>query len=267
MSQSTPLLSQTSSDKQRLLGALMAAMRESELSSDQLLPAIVKSYDRAKNVATVQPLIQWVDVNDGLHDRNAFASINVLSLGGGGFHINFPLMAGDLGWIIAADRDISLFKQSLANAKPNSGRIHKFEDGWFVPDVFRKYTVNSSAASTNQMVIESLDGTTCIAIGEGIVNITAPTSVTITTPQATFTGNVTIDQNLQVNQDITVSQNLSVTQNATVTGATAVNGGFTASSGAACTLPANATVGGTTVSTHGHTSSSPGTRTSGGMIP
>src|ERR1700739_2071977 len=237
----TPLLSSTSSDKQRLLGALLSAFREQELTSDQLLPAVVQSYDRVNNIAVIQPLIQWVDIKNEIHSRKALAGINVLSLGGGGFHINFPLNKGDLGWILASDRDISLFKQSLLTSAPNTGRLHKFEDGWFVPDVFRKYTVNS--ADSAAMVIQSTDGTTRIAISEGIVNITAPTSVTVTTPQATFTGNVTINQNLTVQESTTINQNLTVVetvlleQSLTVTGATSVNGGFTASGSAACTLP------------------------------
>ncbi len=253
-----PLLANTSSDKQRLLGALMAAFRGHELTSDQLLPAIVQSFDREANVATIQPLIQWVDVDNGLHSRHALAKINVLSLGGGGFHISFPLKQGDLGWIIAADRDISLFKQSLEEAAPNTGRLHSFEDGWFVPDVFRKYTING--ADTDSMVIQSTDSETRICIREGVVDIFAPTSMTVTTPEATFTGNVTIQQNLTVNETAQIDSTL------TVDGLTTLNGGVNVPN-APATLPAGTTVGGTNVSTHGHISAAPGIRTAAGMIP
>lgn len=245
MSASTqPLLSNNSSQKKRLLGALQAAFEQNTIDDDNLLPCIIKSFDRTNNVAVVQPIISWVTIADDLKPRNELASINVLSLGGGGFHISFPLNPGDLAWIFAADRDISLFKQALAQSKPNTGRLHSFEDGLVIPDVFRKYTINAADAAA--MVIQSTDGTTRIAISEGVINITAPTSVTVTTPIATFTGNVHIKQNL------TVDQNATITQNATVSGS--------------ATLPSATTVGGTNVSNHGHTSSSPGTRTSGGMI-
>lgn len=191
-----PLLSGMSGEKQRMLGAVMSALRNFEMSSDQLLPAIVISFDRAENEATVQPLIQWVDMDDQLHDRNELAKINVMSIGGGGFHISFPLQAGDLGWIFASDRDISLFKQSLQKSQPNTARIHKFEDGLFIPDVFRKYTING--ADDAAMVIQSVDGATRIAVGNGTVNITAPTGVRVDTPQTTFTGSVTINNTLIV---------------------------------------------------------------------
>lgn len=252
------LLSNTSGDKQRLLGALMAAMRGHELTSDQLLPAIVQSFDRENNVAVIQPLIQWVDVNDGLHSRHALAKINVLSLGGGGFNISFPLKQGDLGWIIAADRDISLFKQSLAQAAPNSGRLHDFSDGWFVPDVFRKYTIDG--ADTESMVIQSTDSETRICIREGIVDIFAPSSVTVTTPETVFTGNVTIQQNLRVNETATIDDTL------TADGLATLNAGLSVPN-APASLPAGTTIGGVNATLHGHISSAPGVRTVAGMIP
>lgn len=239
-----PLLSNVSGDKQRMLGALLAALRQNEIMSDQLIPAEIVEFDRVNNIATVQPLIQWVDVNDGLHDRTPLIGLNVFSLGGGGFHISFPLVKGNLGWIAASDRDISLFKQSLAMSAPNTGRLHKFEDGWFIPDVFRQYTLNSNNA--NAMLIESTDGTTAISISEGIVKIIAPTSVLVDSPTSTFTGNVIIQQNLTVTKNAEVQQNLTVDVGAT--------------------LPAGSTVGGINVSTHGHTSSAPGVRTAAGMI-
>lgn len=246
-----PLLSNVSGEKQRLLGALMAALRNNELMSDQLLPAIVQSFDRANNVATIQPLIQWVDVNDGLHSRHPLARINVLSLGGGGFHISFPLAPGDLGWILASDRDISLFKQSLAESQPNTGRLHKFEDGWFVPDVFKKYAINS--ADSAAMVIQSVDGATRIAINENSINITATSAVNVTAPQTTFNGNVTITQNLTVQQSATIDQNLTVQQSGTINHNLSVGDSATVTNSITAdhaTITTDATIAG--ISQHGH---------------
>ena len=253
-----PLLANSSSDKQRMLGALMAAFRNQELQSDQLLPAIVESFDRVTNTAVVKPLIQWVDVNNETHSRHSITKINVLSLGGGGFHISFPIRAGDLGWIIAADRDLSLFKQSLKESKPNTGRLHTFEDGWFVPDVFRQYSI--AEEDSNSLVIQALDSSTRIAISNGTVNITAPTSVKVDTPIANFTGNV------HVSGDVNVDGTTNVQTNFNVEGLSKVNGGFVAAAGKPCTLPATTTVNGITVATHGHISSPAGTRTAGSMI-
>ncbi len=233
-----PVVSADPSDARDLRSALAFMLRQHELRSNQLLPAEVISFDRAKNVATVRPLIMWVDVKDNLIRRNSIANVPVLSLGGGGFHISFPLAPGDLGWIYAADRDLSLFKEKLKESAPNTGRTHRFEDSMFVPDVFRKYTI--AGEDSGAMVLQSTSSATRISIRQDNIKITAPAQVQIDTPTTIITG------------DVQIQKNLTVTQNATVTGATAVNGGFTAAGGKPCTLPATTTVNGKTVDGHQH---------------
>lgn len=234
----------------------MAALFEANaLKTNKLVPARVVQYNRTTNVATLQPMVMLIDVNDNTRDRNKIASAPVLSMGGGGFHINFPLKENDFGWILAADKDISTFLENLAPAPPNSYRKHRFEDSWFIPDVFRQYTING--ADEANLVIQSTDGTTRVSIGEGIVNITAPGSCAVTTPTWTLNGNGIITGNLQINQNLTV------------TGETAVNGGFNATGtggNQTCTLPASTTINGITVATHGHTQDGTSGRTAGGMI-
>lgn len=220
-----------------------------------MLPAIVLSYDRVNNVANILPLIQWVDTQNESITRPGAMSIPVLSLGGGGFHINFPLKKNDLGWIKANDRDLSLFLASLSLSIPPTSRHNSFADAMFIPDVYRNYTINS--ADSGSLVIQTTSSSTRIAIDpNGNINITAPTSLNVTTPTANFSA------------DVNIAGNLKVTKNTTVTGNTAVNGGLdaTGSGSAEVTLPANATIGGITVATHGHISSSPGSRTAGNMI-
>lgn len=230
----TPLIDTRPGEKKRLATAVEAWMRQQILTDDNVLPAKVISYDRATNVAQVQPMIKIVGLDDSTLSRNPLANIPVISLGGGGFHINFPLKKGDLGWIFACDRDIAIYLETLAESPPNSTRVHDFGDGMFVPDVLRQYTINSGDDTNAAMVIQSTDGTTRISIWENNIQITAPTQVTVNTPQTTFTGNVTIQQNLTVDQNATVTETL--------------------------------TVDGTDVNSHGHISESPGTRTAGGMI-
>jgi hypothetical protein len=243
----TPLTNTTSSSKRRLVNALSSMFRNHQLRDDNLLPAQVISFNRTTNVATVQPMIMKVDTSGNNITPNQIVLVPVLSLGGGGFHISFPLVEGSLGWIYAADRDMALFQQTLTMQPPNTTRCHTFNDSMFIPDVFYKYTINASDADA--MVIQSVDGTTRISISEGQVNIFAPTSVTVTTPQATFTNNVTIEG------DLTVDKNVTVDGDTTVTGATYTNGGLDTTgggSGAAVTLSENATVGGLQVYGHDH---------------
>lgn len=234
-----PLTSSVPSEKARMLSALEVMVRSNSIRTDGLIPAEVIQFDRENNVATVRPLIMWVDVQDKTIPRNEFAEINVISLGAGGFHISFPVNQGDLGWIQASDRDLSQFKQTLREAKPNSGRYHKFEDGWFIPDVFRKYVINAEDAEA--MVIQSVDSATRISIRGDNIKITAPTKVLIDTPESEFTGNVTINKKLHVVDDVTMDKNATVAIDMKVADVSVIG--------------------------HGHLSSAPGTRTGGGMIP
>lgn len=221
-----------SGDSARLVNALDALFRAHDINTNKMLPAIVVSFDREKNLATVKPLINWVLMSGQSVERHELANVPVISLGGGGFHISFPLKQGDLGWIHAADRDISLFKQNLTASAPNTGRCHRFDDSMFVPDVFRQYSIKSEDADA--MVIQSTNGATTISIRGDNIKITAPSQVVIDVPDTTITGNLT------VNQSVNILQNLNVAETAIVAG---IN-----------------------VNTHGHISSIPGERTAGDMI-
>ena len=143
---------------------------------DDMLPAIVEQYDPISNRATVRPLIMRIGTDDSLTTRGALASIPVFQLGAGGFMINVKPKQGDIGWVKANDRDISLFLQSYDEAKPNTLRKHKFADAVFFPDVMRGYSVDSE----NGFVIQSVDGEQKIALREdGGITIEAATQVDI----------------------------------------------------------------------------------------
>lgn len=232
MTKLTPLTSASPPARKRLVTALEQLLYSNALFTENLLPAEIVQYDRESNLATVRPMIMFVDVSGNGIRRNQVVGIPVLSLGAGGFHISFPIKEGDLGWIYASDRDISQFKQSLSSTKPSTGRNHKFADGMFIPDMFRKYVINQEDADA--MVIQSVDSATRISIRGDNIKITAPSNVTVDTPLATFTNDVAVGKNL------------------TVTGDAVING--------------EAIVKGIAVSTHGHISSAPGNRTANGMI-
>lgn len=141
------------------------------------LPATVISYNRVTNLAVIQPQIHVLATSGATVQRGQLAAIPVLALGGGGFCITFPLKAGDTGWIEASDRDISLYMQNSSAAPPNTDRLHSFSDGRFIPDAFAKYTFSGDDEA--DMVIQSFDGQTKIALGADHVNIKS-TNVKVT---------------------------------------------------------------------------------------
>lgn len=171
-------------------GTLTTVLTKHQQRIHSQLPARVINYDRARNVATVQPLVMVLATDGTTTERAAVAEVPVLALGGGGYVLNFPLKSGDLGWIEASDRDISLFMQSLAVAAPNTVRLHSFEDGRFVPDAFRSYVVAGEDAE--RVVLQTLDGSTRIALGPGVIKMVTGGVVEIEAPLTQVTGNVTV---------------------------------------------------------------------------
>ena len=124
-----------------LSGLLRLVLRKWTQYLDNQLPAEVVAYSRSTNRAQVQPLILAVTTNGIQIKRAQIASVPVRMWGGGGTVASANLVAGDLGWLHANDRDISLFKQSFGNAPPNTKRQHSFEDAVFEPDPIEGVTI------------------------------------------------------------------------------------------------------------------------------
>lgn len=149
-------------DEGDLLGSLRHILGKELQNLDGMLPAKVIAYDRAKNRATVQPLVMLLTTSNTTVARATLASVPVYQIGGGGFILNFNLKAGDLGWIKASDRDISLFLQSYAASAPNTIRKHSFSDAVFYPDVMKGYTIAGEDAEN--AVLQNLDGSVKLAL-------------------------------------------------------------------------------------------------------
>ncbi len=158
---------------------------------DDMLPAKVIAYDRTKNRATVQIMVCMVNTLNQQVSRAQIASVPVLQLGGGGFVLSFPIVAGNTGWIKATDTDMSLFLQSLSSggeiSPPNTAITHKFDSSMFIPDtMFHNVVINSEDAAN--VVFQTLDGTVRIALWDGEhkkVKITAP-ELLVVCPQTTI---------------------------------------------------------------------------------
>ena len=152
------------------------------------LPAKIISYDRTANRASVQLMIMLLTTDNSTFSRAPIAEVPVFQYGSGEFFISFNLKAGNLGWIDASDRDISLFLQTYSEEAPNTIRNHDFADGVFYPDIMTKYTIQSEDAEN--MVIQNLDGSTKITLGASNIKIKHPTLVTIDAPSVVCTGTI-----------------------------------------------------------------------------
>ncbi|MFY4822011.1 Gp138 family membrane-puncturing spike protein [Aliarcobacter butzleri] len=137
---------------------------------DDMLPCKVVAHNRDTNRVDIQPLIMLKATDGTKINRQIIKNIQVFRFGGGGFFISVPIKIGDYGWIKANDRDISLMLQSGGSADiPNTKRLHSFNDGLFFPDTLKDWVINGKNA--NALVISSMDGSTCIAVDNGRVEI------------------------------------------------------------------------------------------------
>src|SRR6188768_2941317 len=107
-------------DEGSLVGAFRFILNKMLQDTNGMLPARVLTYARETNRAQVQPMIMVVTTDGSQISRAPIAEVPVFQLGGGNMFINFKILPGDLGWILANDRDISLFLQSYSEARPNS---------------------------------------------------------------------------------------------------------------------------------------------------
>jgi len=155
-----------------LSGVLRLVLRKWTQYLDDMMPAQVIAYDRTTNRAQVQPLIIAVTTTGLNITRAQVASVPVLQPGGGGFFSGFPINTGDLGWLKANDRDISLFKQGYQSAPPNTKRQHSFEDALFIPDIMTGYTIAAEDASN--AVWQNKAGSVCISLWSSQIKATAP---------------------------------------------------------------------------------------------
>lgn len=172
-----PTPSQKPGQSESLSGSMDLVLRKFLLDVDDMLPARIVSYDRNANRAQIDILYKVTMTDGSLNPLMAPAEVPVLTIGGGGMCLTFPIKPGDLGWIKASDRDMSLFLQSYEAEPGNTTRLHCFEDGVFIPDVMKDFVVSDGAAAT----LQTIDGTTSVAVKPGsIVLTTGSTVVSIT---------------------------------------------------------------------------------------
>ena len=190
-------------------GVISEVLKNFALTLENCLPAVVVAYDRANNTVEVQPAINTI-LTDGTAQARDTIKLPVHMFGGGGLVISAPLKAGDTGWIIASDRDTSLFKQSLSVSNPNTYRAHKLSFGFFVPDKVKGASIDAS--DSDAMVIQTLDGKTKIALQAGKVAIQSSADVsvkasnlTIEASNVSIKGQTAITGNLTVNGTITAT--------------------------------------------------------------
>ena len=176
--------------------AFMDLVREmlvmSKKAIEVSIPCVVtKVISRTK--VNVRPLIKIVGQDGTAYDRDVIEGIPVFTAGGGDRFISFPVKVGDLGWIDASDRDISLFLQSYANEQPPTNRMHSFSDARFIPDIMTNITVAEEDATA--IVIQNRHGSVKIALDDEQIRVRNETASIVMGPDTVYvtTSSVTVN--------------------------------------------------------------------------
>lgn len=103
------------------------------LSTNTAIPAeVTKVISRSR--VEVKPLIK-IEGNDGVfYSRAVITDVPLINSGNSKASITYPVTVGDLGWLIACDRDITNFKSTLTESSADTHRRHNFSDSFFMLD-------------------------------------------------------------------------------------------------------------------------------------
>lgn len=181
------------SNGQNLAGLIDFIQRNIFIKLEKVAPAKIVSYDRLKNRAIVQVLNYSITSMGEKIERKPLNDIPVSVIGGGGFGLNFPIKAGDIGIIVACDCDISIFKKLLQIFTPSTYQKHRYKDSIFIPLYINGFSVATS--DSEAVILSSVDGSTKIALKSNYVTISAQNTV--------INGNLTINGNVEASGTVT----------------------------------------------------------------
>tara|TARA_R110000850_G_scaffold229567_2_gene354388 strand:- start:1137 stop:1874 length:738 start_codon:yes stop_codon:yes gene_type:complete len=164
--------SRNNNDDDLLTGAFNVMFNYVNKKMQNSLPVKVTKVSADRKFVNVQPQILVVDSEGGTIIRGEIKGVPIVTSGSGNFLISFNVTVGDLGWIESSDRDISLFKQSYSQSKPNTKRMHSFSDARFIPDIMTDFSIDEEDSSA--LVIQNRDASVKITLSDSKIKLKAP---------------------------------------------------------------------------------------------
>lgn len=141
-------------------------MRELNVS----VPGEIIAYNTSTTLATVKILANLITSAGQILENLIVSNVQVAIYSGGGYLISAPLEPGDKGYLIAADYDLTMYKQNGNTFSPLTSRTHEFNDSLFLPCILKDYTIPNS--NKNGLSIQTNDGSTSILIENGKITLT-----------------------------------------------------------------------------------------------
>jgi len=170
------------------------------------LPCIVSAVSFSANTISAQPAIKGTTTNPDGSTQSVnlplLVDVPMVFPTAGGYSITFPVAIGDECLVVFASRCIDGWWQSGGIQEAMEFRMHDLSDGFAIIGT-RSQSRTVTSWDTANLQIRSDDHSTLIEVDKmGKVNITAPTSMTLTTPLATFTGDVNVAGTLTATTDV-----------------------------------------------------------------
>jgi hypothetical protein len=135
---------------------LEAAISHREIDVHTALPARVESFN-----ASAQTVNVTIMCNRAVPDGNgnyiseqlpALADVPVAFPRSGAFFISFPLAAGDFGFLVFAERNISAYRATGAQGDPGDLGMHTLDGAVFFPCVYPDAKALSNVDATNMVL-------------------------------------------------------------------------------------------------------------------
>lgn len=184
------------------------------------LPCRVIKYYPEKQCVDAQPLLRREYSNGWVDDLPVIQGLPVVFQGAGNSLISFPIASGDIVLAVFSERSLDKWVNSRGQTvDPQNNQLHDLSDAFAIPGL-QTYKTHNNPNPDNLEVrfgIGSANETSVKMKTNGNVEITAPLSVTVNTPNANYSGNI------NVSGDVTISGDATIDGDAVASGISLVN--------------------------------------------
>lgn len=209
-------------ERDSLVGAFYAFERMMRRSLPVCICVKVVNYSRKTRDVEVVPLVRGISRQHGFVARNHFIT-KAMQFAANGFVVDLPIKQGDVGWVIASDRDSFGAKKTHEISNPDSTNSHLYEWGFFIPDYYgmlmneqrtaeekafdgeddrlvistfnglQKVSVGKEDIRINSINITDSTKSTSVIIKDGTTTVNSSTQVSVTAPVATINSSTKVD--------------------------------------------------------------------------
>ncbi len=125
-------------DSPELASVIAAAIEARLVDVHTSLPGRVESYDAARQVADIKPMLRRVIRRENMErvveELPVIPCVPVQWSRGGGAFVSLPLAAGDFGWLMFADYSIDRFRSTGDDVDPGDTRRFDLSNAVFLPN-------------------------------------------------------------------------------------------------------------------------------------